>query len=70
MVADYKWGNFDRFIDVGGAHGSVLAALLRAHPQASGVLFDLPQVRSCCVPAPSLADLNLLDAVSFESVPR
>lgn len=44
MLADYKWGKFNRFIDVGGAHGSVLAALLGAHPQASGVLFDLPQV--------------------------
>jgi len=28
----------------GGAHGSFLAALLRRHPSASGVLFDLPQV--------------------------
>ena len=44
MVADYDWSQFDRFIDVGGAYGSLLAALMKAHPGARGVLFDLPQV--------------------------
>ena len=29
-------------VDVGGGHGELLAAVLRAHPAASGVLFDLP----------------------------
>jgi hypothetical protein len=31
-------------VDVGGADGSVLAAILAAHPQMRGVLFDLPHV--------------------------
>ena len=31
-----------RIVDVGGGHGELLAAILRAHPAARGVLFDLP----------------------------
>ena len=44
LLADYDWSRFDRFIDVGGAYGSVLAALMGQHPATRGVLFDLPQV--------------------------
>jgi hypothetical protein len=31
-----------RIVDVGGGHGELIAAILRAHPAAHGVLFDLP----------------------------
>jgi O-methyltransferase domain/Dimerisation domain len=31
-------------VDIGGADGSMLAAILTAHPQMRGVLFDLPHV--------------------------
>ena len=31
-------------VDVGGGHGALLAAVLRANPEARGVLFELPQV--------------------------
>src|SRR5262245_28216159 len=31
-------------VDIGGGHGALLAALLRAHPTLSGTLFDLPSV--------------------------
>jgi hypothetical protein len=31
-------------LDVGGAHGVLLAAVLRANPNLSGILFDLPHV--------------------------
>ena len=44
VVKDFEWGAHDRILDIGGAHGSVLAALLAANPAARGVLFDLPQV--------------------------
>lgn len=33
-----------RIVDVGGAHGALLAALLRKAPAARGVLFDRPEV--------------------------
>ena len=44
MVADFPWASYDRIVDIGGAHGSVLAALLAHIPAAKGVLFDLPDV--------------------------
>jgi O-methyltransferase domain/Dimerisation domain len=31
-------------VDIGGGHGALLAALLRAHPHLNGILFDLPSV--------------------------
>jgi hypothetical protein len=33
---------FRRIVDVGGSHGELLRGLLEAAPQASGILFDLP----------------------------
>ena len=36
----------DVVADIGGGHGAVLAAVLRAHPALRGVLFELPEVAS------------------------
>jgi len=36
--------DFSRILDVGGAFGSTLAAVMRQHSHLSGVLLDLPQV--------------------------
>ncbi len=36
------WGHIRRVVDVGGGTGAMLASLLRRHPQATGVLIDLP----------------------------
>ena len=45
VIADYyNATKFDRVVDVGGAHGAFLGAILRASPKAGGVLFDQPQV--------------------------
>ncbi|KAK9803137.1 hypothetical protein WJX72_000092 [[Myrmecia] bisecta] len=44
VVDDYRWGRFTRVIDVAGAHGSFLAAILRKHPHLLGQLFNQPQV--------------------------
>lgn len=40
----YDFSAYQRLVDVGGGHGSLLAAILRAHPQLSGVVFDQPLV--------------------------
>jgi SAM-dependent methyltransferase len=32
-----------RVADIGGGHGGLLAAILKAHPGLSGILFDLPE---------------------------
>ncbi len=60
-------------VDVGGAHGIVLSALLAAHPDARGVLFDLPHVietAPATLAAQGVADRTQLMAGDFfESVP-
>lgn len=33
----------DRVADIGGGHGGLLAAILQAHPDMRGILFDLPE---------------------------
>lgn len=35
---------FSRIVDIGGNHGALLVDLLKAAPQATGVLFDRPEV--------------------------
>ena len=59
-VTDFPWSRYRRLIDMGGAYGSFLAALLRRCPRSEGVLFDQPQARprppprnlAACTPAP------------------
>jgi hypothetical protein len=38
------FSGFRKVTDVGGGHGIMLAGILKANPQARGVLFDLPAV--------------------------
>ena len=40
----FDFGPFRTIVDVGGGNGLALAAILRRHPEARGILFDLPQV--------------------------
>ncbi|HEY6748105.1 MAG TPA: methyltransferase [Mycobacteriales bacterium] len=44
VIEKYDMTRFHRIIDVGGNQGFFLAALLEAAPQATGVLFDRPEV--------------------------
>jgi SAM-dependent methyltransferase len=44
LAGAYDFGQSTRLVDVGGGDGSFLSALLRAHPQNTGVVFDLPYV--------------------------
>ena len=44
ILQDYPWHRYTRFVDIGGAYGSFLMALLEQTPRATGVLFDQPQV--------------------------
>ncbi|TDC85978.1 methyltransferase [Micromonospora sp. KC606] len=43
-VAAYDFSGFRRIVDVGGGHGTLLAQVLSAVPEARGVLFDQPEV--------------------------
>jgi hypothetical protein len=40
----YDFGRFARLVDVGGAHGHLVATILRRHRKVRGVLYDQPQV--------------------------
>ena len=40
----YPFGQFSRLVDVGGAHGHLLATILRRNRKLRGVLFDRPAV--------------------------
>ncbi|GAA4208038.1 methyltransferase [Actinocatenispora rupis] len=42
VAAAYPWGGLGHVIDVGGGDGSLLLALLRAHPDLRGTVVDLP----------------------------
>ncbi len=44
VVEDFRWKTFSRVLDLGGANGTVLAALIRENPSLEGILFDQPQV--------------------------
>ena len=42
ITAAYDFSETKMIVDVGGAPGTLLAAVLKAYPQTSGILFDLP----------------------------
>jgi hypothetical protein len=44
VVAQYDASTCRKIVDVGGSHGTLLSAVLRANPAAAGVLFDRPKV--------------------------
>jgi O-methyltransferase domain/Dimerisation domain len=44
IIAAYDFARFARIVDVGGANGAFLAAILTASPRSTGVVFDLPHV--------------------------
>jgi SAM-dependent methyltransferase len=61
-------------LDVGGAHGVLLAAVLRANPAARGILFDLPHVIATAGGAITASGLSerceFVSGDFFESVPE
>jgi len=44
ITSSYDFSKFEHIVDVGGSHGTLLAAILDSAPKAKGVLFDLPPV--------------------------
>jgi SAM-dependent methyltransferase len=43
VVAAYDFSRFHSIVDVGGGKGALLTEILKAHPDMTGVLFDLPE---------------------------
>ncbi|MGH9720122.1 MAG: methyltransferase, partial [Bryobacteraceae bacterium] len=44
LVEAYDFSRFRKIVDVGGGHGTFLAAILKATPHAEGIVFDAPEV--------------------------
>jgi tRNA A58 N-methylase Trm61 len=44
VAAAYDFSMFKTVVDVGGASGNMLAAILARHPEPQGLLFDRPHV--------------------------
>lgn len=44
VVQSYDFSDARTVVDVGGGHGTFLAAILKANPTAKGILFDAPRV--------------------------
>lgn len=73
LTEAYDFAAHRTLVDVGGGHGAVLAALLRATPGLTGVLFDLPHVvagAEAFLAARGVADRVRIEAGSvLDSVP-
>ncbi len=73
VLENHQFVPFRLAVDVGGSHGSLLLSVLGAHPQASGILFDLPEVVALAGDAlarhPAGARVQVSGGSFFESVP-
>ena len=68
VAAAYDFSRFRRIVDVGGATGNMLAAILSRYPGPRGVLFDLPHVVRDApelLKAHGVADRVTIEAGSF-----
>ena len=43
-LRDYEFSSIRTICDIGGGHGHLICALLKAHPHLSGLVLDLPEV--------------------------
>ncbi len=59
VVDVYDFSACRMIVDVGGGQGTLLAEVLAKHPQANGILFDLPEVVSGA--SATLERFNVLD---------
>jgi hypothetical protein len=64
VIAAVDWTGVHHIVDVGGNHGGFLAAILGHLPQATGVLFDQPQVVAGA--AAALDSAGVADRVDVE----
>ena len=74
LVRVYDFSSVRTVADIGGAHGVLLAAVLRANPAARGILFDLPHVIATAEEAIKAQGLSerceLVSGDFFEAVPE
>lgn len=59
VIEAFDFSRFGTIADIGGGRGAFLAAILRAHPQCRGMLFDQPHVVAGA--APLLDEVGVAD---------
>jgi O-methyltransferase domain/Dimerisation domain len=66
VAQTYDFSEFNTIVDIGGAQGSLISAIVRSHPHLNGILFDLPEII-----ATANVDANIQPIAGnfFESVP-
>jgi hypothetical protein len=73
VVAAYDFTAADSVMDVGGGEGSLLRAILGAHPQLRGVLFEMPHVvelaRTALAGTPEIDRCDLVGGDFFTEIP-
>jgi len=73
FIAAYDFRGIRTVVDVGGGNGALLAAVLGAHPELNGVLFDLPAglagAESALKSAGVAGRARVVEGSFFESVP-
>jgi len=67
VLQAYDFSGLKRIADIGAGHGEMLAYVLRANPEASGILFDLPQAVEGAVEAFARNHADLEGRCSFVS---
>jgi hypothetical protein len=74
VVAGYDFAGAPMVVDIAGGHGALLAAILAAHPQARGILFDQPHVVAGAAPLLRAAGVagrcRVVGGSMFEAVPE
>jgi hypothetical protein len=70
----YDFSSFDKIVDVGGGHGSLIASILKTNPKMKGILFELlPVIEGAkqFIAAEGLTDrCELVAGDAFQSVPK
>lgn len=73
IIAAAGLSRFGTVADLGGGDGTLMAEILRAHPGAQGVLFDVPRGLAAAPPALTAAGLaprcRVVSGDFFDSVP-
>jgi C-methyltransferase len=74
VTAAYDFTGYRTIVDVAGGHGRLLAGILAAAPNATGVLFDLPHVVTGAEPLlrkHHVADrVRIIEGSFFEAIPE
>jgi hypothetical protein len=73
FIAAYDFNGAHTVVDVGGGNGALLAAVMKAHPQMKGILFDLAAglagAREAMAAAGFDGRVTFVEGSFFESVP-